>query len=491
MVDLSISRFQQTATQAADGAKLRLDSSGEMSTAKRSWIGRLVRFIGGPTQQDRADTKQLMSGLLSQLKARYGDAVGIKAFLAARPGAQLTDGGGVRADVAKPLTARQVRDAISYAEARTAKHAQQDLSSRADRFAPGTDRFASLLQEKGLRSGDLGQSEEQYFASRLRDDVAARSVRDGAPPDTSTVKKLASRLLDHVRALGEDEAAVANRRYKAADRLVADVALALAGPGATRSDRLPSPSGSDAPGLATLLTELLQSGDDLVADLMRGSDVTRVTFSPESLRTAGLGDAGGLGELRRDVMTAIDIRAEAISIAEEQQQRELEERHAALDRLAAAVGRKDRLVDRRQLLEPGRQTGLGGHPRGDHPLSWGRPGNASFGLVRQNMRRRPPGVRPRGRRGASATTTRGVLGLFPDPARMPRSVTDASPYRPGRGSGWCGRAGPARAASRPAGPAGPGWPAGSRNRGQGAARRSDARPPGRTWCAPGGGSGAR
>jgi hypothetical protein len=437
MVDLSLSRFQQTATSAADSAKLRLDSTGEMTTAKRSWVGRLVRFIGGPTKQDKAANKQMMSGLLNALKTRYGDEIGVKAFLAARPGAQQSDSGSVRANVAKPLTSRQVQDAISYAQSKTAKHAHHDLTQRADRFAPGTDRFDRLLAQKGLRPTDIGDEQGRYFMSRLRDDVAARAIRDGGPPDSGTVKKLAGKLLDHVVALGEDGAGVANRGYKTADRLVGDMAMALAGPGIERPGRLPSPSGSDAPGPGTLLNHLLRAGDDLVSDLMRGGlgvpggddmqrpvpeaaqrtfaklsrsearqlldralapdgparklafalelateqrsvkedpykmaavanlaranvmvlaalaeragrsdivdkldqqvgegvaklnigrgDVADVTLTSDALRTAGLEDASGMPEMLRDVMIAIDLRAQAIHDAQAQQERELDE----------------------------------------------------------------------------------------------------------------------------------------------------------------------
>lgn len=270
MPDLSISRFQRTTATALDGARLRLDSTGELSTGKRSWLGRLVRFIAGPTKGDIAANKQIQGGLLRELKSKYGDAVGTKAFLAGNTSARLNDSGRVVVDLARPLTARQVRDAITYARIKGTKHALREATLRADRFSPGLKGFDRLLHAKGLKADDLGAAQKKYFMSRLRDDVAARTVRDERQPDTDTIRKLAGRLLDHTVALGEKAASRADRAYKSVDRLCADMAMALAGPNAERPDKLPRSSGRDGEGLGALLGALALSGDGLIEDLMRG-----------------------------------------------------------------------------------------------------------------------------------------------------------------------------------------------------------------------------
>src|SRR5690606_26219272 len=130
---IGLDQFRHSVRGAGDDAKVRLGSGGELKTAKRSFLGRAVRWMFGATKQDRADNNKILGDLLSGLKAKYGDEVGTRAFLKAVPGVQLRDDG-IYARSAKPLTARQVRTALVTAR-RTPL-----------RFAPGGDKFEQVVR---------------------------------------------------------------------------------------------------------------------------------------------------------------------------------------------------------------------------------------------------------------------------------------------------------------------------------------------------------
>src|SRR5262245_57229919 len=126
MGPINLQTFKQTIAGAGDDAKLRLGQNDDLKTAKHGLGSRFVRWMFGPTKQDRADNQHIISEFLKDVGGKYGKANAERALEMARPGMQRR-GDRLYANVMKPLTARQARDAMAFAKS-LSKAEQRDIA---------------------------------------------------------------------------------------------------------------------------------------------------------------------------------------------------------------------------------------------------------------------------------------------------------------------------------------------------------------------------
>ena len=197
MVRINFSEIKRAATQAAGDAKLRLSvTDGSVKTSKHGFMSRAVRAFFGPTKKDLADNNRLMGSLLASLKEKYGEEIGVRAFLAARPEARF-DGQGIEAKTGKGLTARQVKVAIAYAEAAQSEQFRSSARAQADVFRPGTPYFDLVAEKAGINPAHLSVDQKKYYQSRLREKVIGLARHSAQQPVGSEVLKLAEQALKH------------------------------------------------------------------------------------------------------------------------------------------------------------------------------------------------------------------------------------------------------------------------------------------------------
>jgi serine/threonine protein kinase len=202
MVDIGLDRFRQAVDQADDRAHVRLGERGDLTTARHSFGGRVVRWLVGTTGQDRIDNQRLLTDLQQGLKDKYGDDIGTEAFLQAVPE-------GSAAAVPKPLTVRQVRRAVTHAE--SASRAQLTLAAceRARIFSPGHRKFAEITAALGIDPATLSDAQQREFKTELRRRVVEQAALTGAPPKLAEVADLAKQALRQTLHLPRPPGAIA------------------------------------------------------------------------------------------------------------------------------------------------------------------------------------------------------------------------------------------------------------------------------------------
>ena len=257
MPPFTFSDIQQAATQATGDATLRLSvTDGSVKTAKHGFKGRLVRFFHGPTKKDLADNNRLMGRLLGGLKRKYGDDIGTRAFLAARPEAR-TAGDDIFAQTGRGLTARQVKTAIAYAEAAQSEQFRASARAQADVFRPGTPMFDLVAEQARVNPATLSREQKTYFQSRLREKVIASAMEEKEQPLGSAVQKLAVKLLKHtaqnVGAAAPQQIAAHQDTHRAAGQLLSAI------------------SGRGNPGQALL--DFMRLADGIIEDSAMGGEV--------------------------------------------------------------------------------------------------------------------------------------------------------------------------------------------------------------------------
>ena len=188
MTDIGLDRFEQTVDGAADDARLRLGERGELTTARHSFGGRVVRWLARrPTRQDRVDNQRLMGDLLRGLQQKYGD-IGTEAFLRAVPE-------GIDAAAGKPLTARQVRNALTHAETTSRNQLTSAARARAVLYSPGHRKFSEIADAVGIDPATLTKAQRSAFKNKLLRRIVAQATATGTQPGLAEVAGLAKQAL--------------------------------------------------------------------------------------------------------------------------------------------------------------------------------------------------------------------------------------------------------------------------------------------------------
>lgn len=192
MTTIAISQFK--AIQAPDNKEVRIDSQDQVTTAKRGFFGRLVRFFA-PSIEHR-ETRDTAHALLKSLRTKYGPEVGTEAFMKVRQDLRYGRKGELMMDVAKPLTVRQVRDAIETAKtlSRAGKLAGQ--------FDPKTgDRFDQIAKKAGVDPSTLTEDQMSFFAARLKGTAVQMQSESHEKISVEDLDRPAAKLLKYVASL--------------------------------------------------------------------------------------------------------------------------------------------------------------------------------------------------------------------------------------------------------------------------------------------------
>ncbi|MBT9289015.1 hypothetical protein [Prosthecodimorpha staleyi] len=196
MTTIAISQFK--AIQAPDNKEVRIDSQDQVTTAKRGFFGRLVRFFA-PSIEHR-ETRDTAHALLKSLRTKYGPEVGTEAFMKVRQDLRYGRKGELMMDVAKPLTVRQVRDAIE-----TAKTLSR-AGKLADQFDPKTgDRFDQIAKKAGVDPSTLSEDQMTFFAARLKGTAVQMQSESHEKVTVEDLDRPAAKLLKYVASLDPTE----------------------------------------------------------------------------------------------------------------------------------------------------------------------------------------------------------------------------------------------------------------------------------------------
>ena len=201
---VTLAQVRQAVLNADDGAELRLRQSDQsVTTAKRGFGSRIVQFFTG---SDRTETREIGRSVLQGLRQEFAPSIGTEAFRLARGEGGRRDG--VAFDASKPITARQVRDAIAYAQVLTAKERSNVAAEGAMRYAPESSGFAKIAAAAKVDPAALSPAQKEHYKLALAQHVkqAAQSLGpDAMPMPGADVRRLAAKTLAHVARMDPPE----------------------------------------------------------------------------------------------------------------------------------------------------------------------------------------------------------------------------------------------------------------------------------------------
>ena len=160
MTTIAISQFK--AVQSTENKEVRINSQDQVTTAKRGFLGRVVRFFSPSVEKN--ETREMAGQFLKSLRAKYGNEVGTEAFMRARSDLRIGRNGSLFIDVSKPITAREVRVALQEA-----KKLKQELAGASELSPYGGSRFDSLAKKVGVDPDALTGAQKRFFSQRLKD----------------------------------------------------------------------------------------------------------------------------------------------------------------------------------------------------------------------------------------------------------------------------------------------------------------------------------
>lgn len=158
---ISYSDIENEFANAPGDAKMRISvHTGRVTTKTHGIIARTRRWLFGATKEDRANNRKIMGEVLAGLKERYGEKIGVAAFLRAVPSATFkADGTLDRIPDEKPLEAREFQEAQWFgAMAKTqATTGAKNLVSGLTDTSKGVDGLAKGLVSLASVSGTARQ----------------------------------------------------------------------------------------------------------------------------------------------------------------------------------------------------------------------------------------------------------------------------------------------------------------------------------------------
>ncbi|HMR32927.1 MAG TPA: hypothetical protein PKA13_16525 [Geminicoccaceae bacterium] len=264
MGPINLQTFKQAISGAGDDAALRLGQNDDLKTAKHGLGSRLVRFMFGPTKQDRADNKHIVSQFLKEVGGKYGMENARQALQMARPGMQRR-ADGLYDNVMKPLTARQARDAIAFAKSLSkADQREAGVTQVLTQYAPGSSKLNALLAKNNVSPEDFTAQQHQFFSARLADQVAVSIDGTGQPPAPDDLKKFAKDAMEYTLNLDDRDMGDSRTRWDAGKDSAASALKALALSGGKGGDGSAS------------ITDFLGSMESLMVDTAMGQVVNGV-----------------------------------------------------------------------------------------------------------------------------------------------------------------------------------------------------------------------
>lgn len=217
---ISFDRFHHNIGAASDNAVRFSKNTGQVTTAEHGFMSRAVRWIGGPTKQDIQDNKQIINDFHQALASKFGPEIARAALLHVRKDMEVRDGDRVFYKPAKELTARQVKDAIEFAQnaADGADHSKfmKALTNEVLRFGPGGSQFAGAAQAKGVDPNNLDDEQQLFILNRLEQEVTREGQQLNRIPERSEIRSMAGKLARQVDAQGTVWAVEANKRMEKA-----------------------------------------------------------------------------------------------------------------------------------------------------------------------------------------------------------------------------------------------------------------------------------
>lgn len=233
---ISLKTFRTAVSGAGDDAALRLKSSdGSLTTAKQGFFGRIATWFSGGHKA--ADTVSLAGQFLRGMTEKYGEGIANQAFQMARPSTRVHVDGSVQFKADKPLTAREVKDAIAFARSLTQAETRKASVAVGMLFAPeNTAAFGALAAQRGVDPAQLSAQQKAFYKDVLRDQVLDAAATQRGVPTPDAAKRLAGKALTFVASLdaGALQREIATRKQAQAATIGLVRALAESGtPGKT------------------------------------------------------------------------------------------------------------------------------------------------------------------------------------------------------------------------------------------------------------------
>ena len=222
---ISLKTFKTAVSAAGDDAALRLKSSdGSLTTAKQGFFGRVATFFRG---HDKAEATSLAGQFLQGMREKYGEKVANQAFQMARPSTTQYLDGTVSIKTDKPLTAREIRDSLSFARALTQAETRQVAAGAALLFAPENEHaFGKVLRDRNIDPANLTGAHKAFYKEALRDEVLSFAGENRRPPKPDETRELAGKALRYAASL--TPAKIHEQTLVAKESQAAGVALARA-----------------------------------------------------------------------------------------------------------------------------------------------------------------------------------------------------------------------------------------------------------------------
>lgn len=249
---ISFDKFNQNIAAASDSAVRFSRTTGDTTTAQHGFMSRAVRWIHGPTKQDIQDNKQIINDFHKALASKFGPEIAQAALLHVRKDMQQRDDSlFYRPD--KALTARQVKDAIEFADSAAggADHRtfMRALTNEVLRYGPGGSQFDAAALAKGVDPTRLDDEQQLFILNRLEQELTREGLQLNRIPERSEISSIAGKLARQVDRAGTDWAADVNGRMQAA---------------ATTGGRFIDAMVGGKGDAVALLADLMHQGDELI-----------------------------------------------------------------------------------------------------------------------------------------------------------------------------------------------------------------------------------
>ena len=212
MPDISINKFRSIGTTNLDSS-VRLDSKKENITAAGRGLGGRIILLLQPSKL-RQENLQVAQQFLGALKRTYGQEIANQVFKSVRQDASFGEDGKLVFDSKKALTARDIKLALSSAEAeKLASNNRAELISVAQDYFVGSDKFDQLTKESSV-DARWSTAQQQLFNQRITSAIQDLSEKENHPlygaVNPHSIDKVVKQAILYVDGLKTNE--VANKQ---------------------------------------------------------------------------------------------------------------------------------------------------------------------------------------------------------------------------------------------------------------------------------------
>jgi hypothetical protein len=213
MPDISIHKFRGVDSANLDSS-IRLDSKGEnVTSAARGLGGRIVRLL--KPSKLRQENLQVAQQFLGALKKTYGQEIANQVFKSIRQDASFGEDGKLVFDSKKALTARDIKLALSSAEAeKIASSNHAEIISEAQDYFAGSEKFGQIAKEISV-DPSWSSAQQQLFNQRVTSAIKDLSEKNENHPlyegvSPRNIEKAVKQAIIYVDGLKTDE--IANKQ---------------------------------------------------------------------------------------------------------------------------------------------------------------------------------------------------------------------------------------------------------------------------------------